>query len=175
MEALPDSYASKQGYLILSREFSFGLLSPAEVVVDGDVNSQPVQDAVARLKQEVSGDTAFYGAPKFEANSAGDLAVLSIPVSSSPDTPEATGAVTKLRQQYIPTAFEGVDARVLVDGAPAFNLDYFTMTDNYVLLDATVVRSVLVPSTMELLGDWNWYLPKWLSWLPDFRMGQGDA
>jgi putative drug exporter of the RND superfamily len=31
-----------------------------------------------------------------------------------------------------------------------------------VLVDATVVRLVLVPSTMELLGDWNWWLPKWL-------------
>jgi putative drug exporter of the RND superfamily len=35
-----------------------------------------------------------------------------------------------------------------------------------VLLDATVVRAVLVPATMKLLGEWNWYLPRWLSWLP---------
>ena len=34
------------------------------------------------------------------------------------------------------------------------------------LLDATVVRSVLVPASMRLLGDWNWYLPRWLDWLP---------
>jgi uncharacterized membrane protein YdfJ with MMPL/SSD domain len=35
-----------------------------------------------------------------------------------------------------------------------------------VLLDATVVRAVLLPATMKLLGDWNWYLPRWLGWLP---------
>jgi uncharacterized membrane protein YdfJ with MMPL/SSD domain len=35
-----------------------------------------------------------------------------------------------------------------------------------VLIDATVVRAVLVPATMKLLGDWNWYLPAWLEWLP---------
>jgi RND superfamily putative drug exporter len=35
-----------------------------------------------------------------------------------------------------------------------------------VFLDATIVRSVLVPSAMKLLGDRNWYLPKWLQWLP---------
>jgi uncharacterized membrane protein YdfJ with MMPL/SSD domain len=35
-----------------------------------------------------------------------------------------------------------------------------------VLLDATLVRGVLLPATMELLGDWNWYLPKRLDWLP---------
>ena len=35
-----------------------------------------------------------------------------------------------------------------------------------VLLDATVVRAVLLPASMTLLGDWNWYLPKWLERLP---------
>ncbi len=37
-----------------------------------------------------------------------------------------------------------------------------------VFIDATVIRSVLLPATMKLLGDWNWYLPKWLEWLPRF-------
>jgi RND superfamily putative drug exporter len=35
-----------------------------------------------------------------------------------------------------------------------------------ILIDATIVRAVLLPATMKLLGDWNWYLPKWLDWLP---------
>jgi RND superfamily putative drug exporter len=35
-----------------------------------------------------------------------------------------------------------------------------------VLLDATIVRAVLLPATMTLLGEWNWYLPRWLEWLP---------
>ncbi len=35
-----------------------------------------------------------------------------------------------------------------------------------ILLDATVIRGVLLPATMKLLGDWNWYLPKALDWLP---------
>jgi RND superfamily putative drug exporter len=43
-----------------------------------------------------------------------------------------------------------------------------------VLLDATIVRSVLVPATMALLGDHNWYMPRWLSWLPDLRV-EGTA
>src|SRR4051794_28202654 len=38
-----------------------------------------------------------------------------------------------------------------------------------VLIDATVIRGVLLPATMKLLGDWNWYLPKWLEWLPRVR------
>ena len=38
-----------------------------------------------------------------------------------------------------------------------------------VLIDATIVRAVLLPATMKLLGDWNWYLPKWLEWLPQLE------
>ena len=35
-----------------------------------------------------------------------------------------------------------------------------------VLIDATIIRAVLLPASMKLLGDWNWYLPSWLEWLP---------
>jgi RND superfamily putative drug exporter len=35
-----------------------------------------------------------------------------------------------------------------------------------ILIDATIVRAVLLPAAMKLLGDWNWYLPRWLEWLP---------
>ncbi len=38
-----------------------------------------------------------------------------------------------------------------------------------ILIDATIVRAVLLPATMKLLGKWNWYLPKRLHWLPEFK------
>jgi uncharacterized membrane protein YdfJ with MMPL/SSD domain len=38
------------------------------------------------------------------------------------------------------------------------------------LLDATVIRSVILPATMKLLGERNWYLPRRLEWLPDFHV-----
>jgi uncharacterized membrane protein YdfJ with MMPL/SSD domain len=38
-----------------------------------------------------------------------------------------------------------------------------------VLIDATIVRAFLLPASMKLLGDWNWYLPKWLNWLPQVK------
>jgi uncharacterized membrane protein YdfJ with MMPL/SSD domain len=40
-----------------------------------------------------------------------------------------------------------------------------------VLIDATIIRGVLLPASMKLLGNWNWYLPSWLEWLP--RVGAG--
>jgi uncharacterized membrane protein YdfJ with MMPL/SSD domain len=42
------------------------------------------------------------------------------------------------------------------------------------LLDATVIRSVLVPAAMELLGERNWYLPGWLEWLPHYAVEAQD-
>ena len=42
-----------------------------------------------------------------------------------------------------------------------------------ILIDATLVRGVLLPATMKLLGERNWYLPRWLEWLP--RLEHGDA
>ena len=42
-----------------------------------------------------------------------------------------------------------------------------------IALDATLVRTVVVPSTMALLGDWNWYLPRWLEWLPHVTLDEG--
>jgi RND superfamily putative drug exporter len=41
------------------------------------------------------------------------------------------------------------------------------------LIDATVVRSVLVPAVMQLLGERNWYLPRWLEWLPHLQIEAG--
>ena len=43
-----------------------------------------------------------------------------------------------------------------------------------ILLDATIVRGVLLPASMKLLGDWNWYLPRWLEWLPRFDVSESE-
>jgi uncharacterized membrane protein YdfJ with MMPL/SSD domain len=44
-----------------------------------------------------------------------------------------------------------------------------------VLIDATIIRAVLLPASMKLLGDWNWYLPSWLEWLPRLEPAEGAA
>jgi RND superfamily putative drug exporter len=43
-----------------------------------------------------------------------------------------------------------------------------------ILIDATIVRGVLLPATMKLLGGWNWYLPRWLEWLPRIDAGEPE-
>ena len=42
------------------------------------------------------------------------------------------------------------------------------------LVDATLIRMVVVPALMAILGRWNWYLPSWLGWLPEFHV-EGDS
>ncbi|HJX62055.1 MAG TPA: MMPL family transporter [Dehalococcoidia bacterium] len=318
VSTLPDSLPAKQAFLTLDREFSAGLISPAHVVIDGQVNSPQVQEGVQRLESILAGDPAF-GNPTYEANAAGDLALVEVPVAGDPNSNQAEDAVQRLRGDYVPQAFGGVPARVLVGGDIAANLDGFDMLERYtpivfafvlglsfilllvvfrsivvpikavimnllsvgaaygllvlvtqegvgaglfgfqqvesieawlpiflfailfglsmdyhvfllsrirerydqthdnteavvfgvrstgrlitgaalimvavfggfaagdlvmfqemgfgagvaVLLDATIVRSILVPASMRLLGDWNWYLPKVLQWLPDMRV-----
>ncbi len=44
-----------------------------------------------------------------------------------------------------------------------------------VLIDATIIRGVLLPATMKVLGDWNWYLPSWLEWLPRIGAERDEA
>lgn len=44
-----------------------------------------------------------------------------------------------------------------------------------VILDATVIRSILVPASMQLLGRWNWYFPSWLSWVPQLEVERASA
>jgi RND superfamily putative drug exporter len=43
------------------------------------------------------------------------------------------------------------------------------------LIDATIIRSVILPAAMALLGRWNWYLPSWLNWLPRVEIERAPA
>jgi RND superfamily putative drug exporter len=319
----PDGIQSKQAFTVLSRDFSGGLTSPAQIVVDGDVRSSAVTAAIAKLRADLTADRAF-GPSTVQTNRAGDLALVSVPVNGDPSGQAATAAVRHLRSVTIPAAFAGVDASVKVGGETAGGIDFFDLSQFYtplgialvlglsflllmvvfrsvvlpalgvalnllsvgaaygllvlvfqhgtgaglfgfqqvdtleswlplflfsvlfglsmdyqvfllsriqerygqtgdntdavsyglrttggiitgaavimvavfagfaagrlvflqetgfglavaVLIDATLVRSVLVPAAMRLLGKWNWYLPSWLGWLPEFRIEGAPA
>jgi RND superfamily putative drug exporter len=314
----PDGIQSKQAFTVLSRDFSGGLTSPAQIVVDGDVRSPAVTAAIAKLQAALTADPA-YGPSNLQTNQAGDLALVSVPVNGDPSGEAATAAVRHLRAVTVPSAFAGVDASVKVGGETAGGIDFFDLSQFYtplgialvlglsfllllvvfrsvvlpalgvalnllsvgaaygllvlvfqhgigadlfgfqqvdtieswlplflfsvlfglsmdyqvfllsriqerygqtgdntdavayglrttggiitgaalimvavfagfaagrlvflqetgfglavaVLIDATLVRSVLVPAAMRLLGKWNWYLPSWLGWLPQLRI-----
>lgn len=312
----------RTAFNILNRDFAAGLLAPVEIVIDAPRNDQTLQ-AMARLETSLTTNPQYVPSPTVDWNSTGDLALVTIPLKTDPNSPPAYAAVKQLRDSTIPTAFSGTNAHVYVSGQTAFNVDFINIVDRYtpwifayvlslsfillmlafrsivvpakaivmnllsvgaayglmvlvfqkgylhnlfrfektptieawvpiflftvlfglsmdyqvfllsrirehfdqtrdnresvavglkttgrlitgaasimvivfasfasgrlvvfeqlgfglavaIALDATVVRLVLVPSAMTLLGDINWYLPKWLEWLPDLRV-EGES
>jgi uncharacterized membrane protein YdfJ with MMPL/SSD domain len=315
---LPDRFESKQGYLLLREEFPKESTETVEIAVAGDVRVPGVEGALTRLEQEITRRPIF-GEPVVDANEAGNVARITVPIAGNPDGERAIAAVRELRSEAVPRAFAGVDAQVFVGGDTAEELDYhdtvnfwlplvfvfvlglsfvlltiafrsivvaakaivmnllsvgaaygllvlvfqngvgnellglrkaetidawvplflfavlfglsmdyqvfllsrirerysrtrdndtavsfgigstarlitgaaliiiavfwgFAMGDTIafqqmgfgvavaLLIDATIVRSVLVPAAMKLLGDRNWYLPSWLTWIPDVHV-----
>ncbi len=318
VSTMPDDSESKQGFLILDEKFSAGEVTPAEIVIEGAPDSPDVRSGIQRLTDLLAADAAF-GSPREESNSALGLTALTVSVAGDSATKEAEDAIKRLRSDYVPTAFSGIQDKVYVTGETAYNLDFFEQVkdssrimfpfvlgisflllmlvfrsivvplkaiimnllavgaaygllvlifqkgwlagtfglqespiveawiplflfailfglsmdyhvfllsrirehfdgtgDNTesvafgirstgrlitgaalimvsifwafaagelvglqqmgfglgaaILLDATIIRMVLVPASMRLLGQWNWYLPRWLHWLPDLRV-----
>ena len=329
VNTFPDGAQTKEAFLLLEDKFSVGsvtpagILSPAEIVVDGDTNDPSVAAAIGKLHGALIAEPRFPVPPAREVNDAGDLTLLSLPYPGQPASPEAADLMSVLRGEIIPTAFEGAPAQVYVGGLTAEVADFFGIVRVYtpivfalvlglsfvilmmvfrslviplkaiimnllsvgatygllvlvfqkgvaidlfgfqradvidawiplflfavlfglsmdyhvfllsrirerydetgdnteavahglrstagiitgaalimvvvfgafatgrsiinqlmgfglavaVLLDATLVRSVLVPASMEVLGKRNWYMPPWLDWLPDLRVEAED-
>jgi uncharacterized membrane protein YdfJ with MMPL/SSD domain len=124
ISTLPDSLISKQGYLALQESFPGVGAEPAEIVIAGDVEASATQEAIGRLEERLSGNPDF-GSMSVETNPAGTLAVITVPVSADALSDQAVAAVGDLRAEYVPAAFEGVGARVLITGVTAENIDYF--------------------------------------------------
>ena len=319
LDTFPEGARTKEAFFVLEEKFSFGLVNPAEIVIDGDLNSPQVQASIARLASSLTEDSRFPIPPLIVSGPSGDLALMTVPLPGEPRSHTTVEAISVLREKYIPAAFDGVSAEVFVGGETADTADLFGVVDRYtpivfafvlglsfavllllfrsivvpikavfmnllsigtayglmvlvfqkgiatdllgfqhaavidvwiplflfavvfglsmdyhvfllsrirehydqtgnnadavahglrstaglitgaalimvavfgafasgktiinqqvgfglavaVLLDATLVRSILVPATMEILGRGNWYLPSWLEWLPDVRV-----
>ena len=325
VNTFPDVAKTKEAFIVLEEEFSVGevnpagVLSPAEIVIDGDADDPQVREAIARLEQSILDSPDFPVPAAREVNDDGDLTLLTLPFPGKSNSRAATERLSRLRDTYIPAAFGGVPAEVYVGGVTAEATDFYGIVDVYtpivfafvlglsfiilmlvfrsivipikaiimnllsvgatygllvlvfqkgvatdllgfqhaevidawiplflftilfglsmdyhvflisrirerydetgnnaravayglrstgglitgaalimvvvfgafaagetivnqqvgfglavaVLLDATLVRSVLVPASMEVLGRGNWYLPSWLNWLPDLRV-----
>ncbi len=313
---LPQESRGRQTLEILQEHFTAGLTQPAIVVVDGQgVDQESVQTAVSNLISILEREESYY--PPFETvvNEAGDALFVVVPLAGKIDDSVSQDAVRQLRDEVVPAAFEGTDAKVYVTGSTAGSMDFrehiyerapwvfgfvlglafilllvmfrsivipfkaialnllsvgaaygvlvavfqwgwgvsilgaeatgiieawlplflfgilFGLSMDYhmlqlnrikeshdegasneesvstgikvtagqitsaaaimvgvfgafalgpvvgiqqfglglgvaVLIDATIIRSILLPATMKLLGEWNWYLPNWLEWLP---------
>jgi len=156
VSTLPERTDARKGFEILQSEFSFGLVSPAEIAIEGDVNGAGVQGGIDRLEGILARHPEF-GPGTFTANQAGDVGLLSVPVNGDPTANTTLDSVRDLREEYVPEAFEGVGAEVLVGGHSAMNIEYIDQTAestpvvflfvlglSFVLL-TIVFRSIVVP------------------------------
>ncbi len=159
----PNDVQSKRAFTVLARDFSGGLTQPTQIVIDGQVGSPAVQRGMERLQAELANDPIF-GPSQVQANQAGDLAMISVPVNADPASEPAYDAIRHLRADLIPQALSGTPARVLVGGQTAFAVDFFDLTARYTpivlgfvlglsfLLLMVVFRSVVVPLLGVLLN-----------------------
>jgi uncharacterized membrane protein YdfJ with MMPL/SSD domain len=315
IRSLPDSAPSKQGFLLLTREFGAGTVDSVKVAVEGDVTKQPLHGAVDQLVADIRANPDFRFPQVTTSPDKRFVLVEALPVGDSRDS-ASLAAVEELRNEEVPKVFGGTGAILRVTGETAEEIDYTALMDFWLpriiafvlclsfvlltiafrsivlavkaillnllsvgaaygllvlvfqdgvgngllgfhhtpavttwvplflftvlfglsmdyhvfllsrirerylqtgdnedavarslattarvitgaaliiiavfvgfasgqiaeiqqvgfgvgialLIDATIVRCVLVPASMKLLGRWNWYLPSWLSWLPD--------
>ena len=126
--AYHDAVEGKRALQLLEEHFAAGLATPAYVIVDpsdGDVDS--VQGSVTRLIDSLEQDAAFIEPFRVNANQAGDLLLVQVPMVADSNDSGAKEAVRRLRQDIVPDAFAGGNASVYVSGETAGSIDF---TDN---------------------------------------------
>ena len=146
VSTFPDGYPSKKGLIALDRDFRGGEADPVQIVVQGEVQEPATQAAMRRLVERLQSDERF-GATSLMTGGGNDMAVISTPLPGGATDPEPVAAVRQLRSEYIPEAFSGVDARVLVGGETARDIDYFDTMDFWLPL---VIAFVLALSFVLL-------------------------
>jgi len=160
IETLPPQMEARQAFDRAQANFRIGLVAEAVIVVHAkpEANREAVDGAVTRLRAGLATDTGFLTDLTRERRSDdGRIRVLNIPLLGDAEGETALQAVTRLRTAWVPQAFEGVPAEVLVTGTSAGYLDFFALTKqsapmvialvlglSFVLL-AWAFRSLIVP------------------------------
>jgi uncharacterized membrane protein YdfJ with MMPL/SSD domain len=166
ISTLPDRFESKQGFVLLNREFPGQTTDPVSIVVEGDSASPQVRAAVEELQAELA-QRRIFGEATTETSPDGGLVVLTVPVAGDAVSAEAVDAVRDLRSDVIPATFTGSGAEAFVGGVTAEDIDYYDVMDTWLpivfafvlglsfILLTIAFRSIVVPATaiaMNLLS-----------------------
>lgn len=163
VSTLPAGVESKQAFEILEQEFGIGGVEPVEIVIDGPITAD-VEAAVGTLSASLQTDPRFGPPALLEVNAAGDLALLSVPLTGDAESEDSRAAVETLRADTIPSVFASTGTDVLVGGTTAFEVDFeedvtvftplvfaFVLGFSFLLL-TVVFRSVVLPVKAILLN-----------------------
>ncbi len=162
----PDELESKQAFLTLEEKFSFGEVTPAEIVIRGDIESAPVQAGIERLKGLLASDVeGAFGEPRdLVVSDEGKLALLAVPVAGDTSGEFSIAAVTRLDEIYVEEAFANTDTTIYVTGETAFNIEFFSVSADSAwivfpfvlgisfLLLLVVFRSIVLPIKAIILN-----------------------
>jgi RND superfamily putative drug exporter len=156
--ALPADTVARQGLSALERDFAQGATDPVNVVVPGSPDDPRTAEGLARLRTELAGDKDF-DASAAAVQTAPRITVASVPLSVDPGGEDASAAIERLRDEYVPRAFGAAAADVKVGGGPAEAVDsyavarrglpvviVFVLALSFVLL-MLAFRSIVVPLT----------------------------
>jgi len=165
ISTLPDRFESKQGFLLLNREFPGQTTDPVRIAIEGDTAAEDVRGAVEELQAEL-GRREMFGQATTESSPDGQLVVVTVPVAGDAVSSEAVAAVRELRAD-LPAIFAGSGAEAFVGGATAEDIDYYDVMDSWLpivfvfvlglsfILLTIAFRSIVVPATaiaMNLLA-----------------------
>ena len=159
VDVFPEGAETREAFFVIEESFPFGFgaVTPTEIVIDGDIGSPDVQAATVRLQTSLNEHPGLTVVPLPEVNEAGDLALLTVLIPGESRRQETVDVVTTIRDEYIPTAFAGVNAEVLVGGESAVVADVFDIVARYTipvfafvlgfsfLVLMLVFRSIIIP------------------------------
>ena len=157
VDVFPEGAETREAFFVMEEKFSFGLVNPTDVVIDGDAGHPAVQGATVQLLTSLSTHPGVTVFPVPIVNEARDLTHLTVFINGEPRSQEAVDVVTAIREEYVPQAFDGVDAEVAVGGVTAVVADVFSIVDRYTpivfafvlgcsfLILMLVFRSIVIP------------------------------
>ena len=140
--SLPDDSAGKQGLIALERDFPAGATDPVEVVVDTRGAAAP-DEQLTSLRDQLEQDPDF-AAERAALEQGGDLMIASVPLTTEGSSEEASEAIDRIRDDYVPQAFGDSSDQVLVGGLPAENRDYFALIGTWLPIVIAFVLALTI-------------------------------
>ena len=131
VDTYPEGAETREHFFVLNEEFSFGLVNPIEIVIDGNINDPQVKSAIEKLETSLRGSPSFPLPPQLVVNVERNLALMTVVIPGEPRNQAAMDVVTALRDQHIPSAFAGVPATALVGGVTARATDVLNVINRY--------------------------------------------
>ena len=144
---LPADTDERHAFDVVISEFSDGIITADVVVLAPDAQAAPVQSAIEDLIVSIEADD-FFGTAEAMPGPNGDMVDVRFSIAGDISSDESIEAIKRIRNDYVPAAFGGVDAEVLVGGGTAEVMDSVDFVKRYVPL---IMALVLTASFLLLL------------------------